>query len=112
MIRRPPRSTLFPYTTLFRSVLNETSTGVKAPLEDMVKVIQQYPDTLILVDAVSILGGYKIDFDGLGLDVLLTSTQKAMALPPGLSFAAVSDRVLERAKQVPYRGYYFAFIDL
>ncbi len=93
-------------------VLNETSTGVKAPLEDMVKVIQQYPDTLILVDAVSILGGYKIDFDGLGLDVLLTSTQKAMALPPGLSFAAVSDRVLERAKQVPYRGYYFDFIEL
>lgn len=93
-------------------VLNETSTGVKAPLEDMVKVIKQYPDTLILVDAVSILGGYKVDFDSLGLDVLLTSTQKAMALPPGLAFAAVSDRVLERAKQVPYRGYYFDFIEL
>jgi predicted phosphoserine aminotransferase len=93
-------------------VLNETSTGVKNPLEDMVKVIQQYPDTLILVDAVSIFGGYKIDFDALGLDVLLTSTQKAMALPPGLAFGAVSDRVLERAKQVPYRGYYFDFIEL
>ncbi|PJF35922.1 MAG: aminotransferase [Candidatus Thermofonsia Clade 1 bacterium] len=93
-------------------VLNETSTGVKNPLEEMAAVIRQYPDTLILVDAVSILGGYKIDFDGLGLDVLLTSTQKAMALPPGLAFAAVSDRVLERAKQVPYRGYYFDFIEL
>ena len=93
-------------------VLNETSTGVKAPLEDMVKVIKQYPDTLILVDAVSIFGGYKIDFDGLGLDVLLTSTQKALALPPGLAFGAVSDRALERAKQVPNRGYYFDFIEL
>ncbi|PJF31588.1 MAG: aminotransferase [Candidatus Thermofonsia Clade 1 bacterium] len=93
-------------------VLNETSTGVKNPLEEMAAVIRQYPDTLILVDAVSILGGYKIDFDGLGLDVLLTSTQKAMALPPGLAFAAVSDRALERAKQVPYRGYYFDFIEL
>lgn len=93
-------------------VLNETSTGVKNPLEDMAAVIRQYPDTLILVDAVSILGGYKIDFDGLGLDVLLTSTQKAMALPPGLAFAAVSDRALERAKQVPYRGYYFDFLEL
>src|SRR5260221_13150461 len=78
----------------------------------MVKIIKQYPDTLILVDAVSILGGYKIDFDGLGLDVVLTSTQKAMALPPGLAFAAVSDRVLERAKEVPFRGYYFDFIEL
>lgn len=78
----------------------------------MVPLIKQYPDTLILVDAVSIFGGYKIDFDGLGLDIVLTSTQKAMALPPGLSFAAVSDKVLERAKQVPYRGYYFDFIEL
>lgn len=93
-------------------VLNETSTGVKAPLEEMAQIIRQYPDTLILVDAVSIFGGYKIEFDALGLDVLLTSTQKAMALPPGLAFAAVSDRVLERAKQVPYRGYYFDFIEL
>ncbi len=93
-------------------VLNETSTGVKNPLEAMVPIIKQYPDTLILVDAVSILGGYKIEFDALGLDVLLTSTQKAMGLPPGLAFAAVSDRVLERARQVPYRGYYFDFIEL
>ncbi len=93
-------------------VLNETSTGVKAPLEEMVPIIKQYPDTLILVDAVSIFGGYKIDFDGLGLDVLLTSTQEALALPPGLAFAAVSDRALERAKQVPYRGYYLDFIEL
>ncbi len=93
-------------------VLNETSTGVKNPLEAMVPVIKQYPDTLILVDAVSILGGYKIPFDELGLDVLLTSTQKAMALPPGLAFAAVSDRALERARQVPYRGYYFDFLEL
>jgi predicted phosphoserine aminotransferase len=94
-------------------VLNETSTGVKAPLDEMVSVIRQSnPDTLILVDAVSILGGYKIDFDGLGLDVLLTSTQKALALPPGLAFVAVSDRVLDRAKEVPYRGYYFDFIEL
>jgi aspartate aminotransferase-like enzyme len=78
----------------------------------MVPIIKKYPDTLILVDAVSIFGGYKIDFDGLGLDVLLTSTQKAMALPPGLAFAAVSDRALERAKQVKFRGYYFDFLEL
>ncbi len=56
-------------------VLNETSTGVRIRSK-MAAVIRQYPDTLILVDAVSILGGYKIDFDELGLDVLLTSTQR------------------------------------
>lgn len=93
-------------------VLNETSTGVKNPLEEYVPIISQYPDTLILVDAVSIFGGYKIDFDGLGLDMVITSTQKAMALPPGLAFAAVSDRLLERAKQIPYRGFYFDLLEL
>ncbi|MEP7286231.1 MAG: alanine--glyoxylate aminotransferase family protein [Chloroflexota bacterium] len=93
-------------------VLNETSTGVKTPLEAMVPIIKQYPDTLIMVDAVSIFGGYKIDFDGLDLDMVLTSTQKAMALPPGLAFGAVSDRALARAEQVPFRGYYFDLIEL
>lgn len=93
-------------------VLNETSTGVKAPLEEMVGIIKQYPDTLILVDAVSIFGGYKIDVDGLGLDFVLTSTQKAMGLPPGLAFAASSDAVLARAKQVSNRGYYFDLVEL
>jgi len=93
-------------------VLNETSTGVKNPLEAYVPIIKQYPDTLILVDAVSIFGGYKIDFDALGLDIVLTSTQKALALPPGLAFAAVSDRVLERAQHVTNRGSYFDFIEL
>jgi predicted phosphoserine aminotransferase len=93
-------------------VLNETSTGVMNPLDKYVPIIKQYPDTLILVDAVSIFGGYKIDTDALGLDVVITSSQKAMALPPGLAFAAVSDRALARAKEVPYRGYYFDFIEL
>jgi predicted phosphoserine aminotransferase len=93
-------------------VLNETSTGVKSPLEEYVKIIKQYPDTLILVDAVSIFAGYKIETDKLGLDMVLTSTQKALALPPGLAFASVSDRAMERAKQVPFRGYYFDLIEL
>ncbi|MCC6905343.1 MAG: alanine--glyoxylate aminotransferase family protein, partial [Anaerolineae bacterium] len=45
-------------------------------------------------------------------DIALTSSQKAFALPPGIAFAAVSDRVLERAKQIRHRGYYFDFIEL
>src|SRR5690606_13594518 len=50
--------------------------------------------------------------DDWGIDVALTSSQKAFALPPGIAFAAVSDRVLERAKQIPHRGYYFDFVEL
>ena len=94
-------------------VHNETSTGVTNPLAEIVAVVRELsPETLILVDAVSSLGGVKIDFDGLGLDVLLTSSQKAFGLPPGLSFAAVSDRALAKAATIKNRGYYFDFIEL
>ena len=94
-------------------VHNETSVGLTNPLAELVAVIKEVsPSTLILVDAVSSLGGVKIDFDGLGLDVLLTSSQKCFGLPPGLAFAAVSDRALERAKRIKHRGYYFDFIEL
>jgi predicted phosphoserine aminotransferase len=94
-------------------VHNETSSGVTNPLAALAAVIKDVsPDTLILVDAVSSLGGVKIDFDGLGLDVLLTSSQKCLGLPPGLSFAAVSDRALARARTLTNRGYYFDFVEL
>ncbi len=94
-------------------VHNETSTGLTNPLAEIVAEVRALsPETLILVDAVSSLGGVKIDFDGLGLDVLLTSSQKCFGLPPGLAFAAVSDRALAKAKTVPNRGYYFDFLEL
>jgi predicted phosphoserine aminotransferase len=94
-------------------VHNETSTGVTNPLPEIVAVVKALsPETLILVDAVSSLGGVKIEFDRLGLDVLLTSSQKAFGLPPGLSFAAVSDRALAKAATIKNRGYYFDFVEL
>ena len=94
-------------------VHNETSCGVINPLADLVAVIKRLtPHTLILVDAVSSLGGVDINFDSLGLDVLLTSSQKCFGLPPGLSFAAVSDRALERARSIKNRGYYFDFVEM
>ena len=94
-------------------VHNETSTGVRNPLADIVRAVRAHsPDTLILVDAVSSLAGDKIDVDGLGLDVTLTSSQKCFGLPPGLAFAAVSDRALARAAAIPNRCYYFDFLEL
>jgi predicted phosphoserine aminotransferase len=93
-------------------VHNETSTGVISPIREIAaRVRARFPDVLILVDAVSSLGGVEIDFDGWGLDVLLTSSQKCLALPPGLAFAAVSARALERAQRVPQRGLYFDFVE-
>ena len=89
-------------------VHNETSTGVENPLADLCKVVQEVsPDTLILVDAVSSLGGVKIEMDKLGVDFLLTSSQKCLALPPGLALASASDRALAKAETVTNRGWYF-----
>jgi predicted phosphoserine aminotransferase len=93
-------------------VHNETSTGVTNPIREIGAVVRQYPDTLYLVDTVSGFLGIELRTDDWGIDVALTSSQKAFALPPGLAFAAVSDRVLERAEQVTNRGYYFDFIEI
>jgi aspartate aminotransferase-like enzyme len=89
-------------------VHNETSTGAENPLKELAAVVHEVsPETMILVDAVSSLGGVKIETEAWGLDFILTSSQKCMALPPGMSFAAVSDRALEKAESVENRGWYF-----
>jgi aspartate aminotransferase-like enzyme len=94
-------------------VHNETSTGVISPIGEIAAAVRAVnPDVLVLVDAVSSLAGTRVPCDEWGIDVLLTSSQKALALPPGLAFCAVSDRVLERAKTIKGRGWYFDFLNL
>lgn len=101
-----------PYEALL-VVHNETSTGLQNPVQEIAAAAQQAsPDTLICVDAVSSLGGAKIEMDAWGLDMLLTSSQKCLALPPGLALAGVSDRALAYAATVPERGWYFDFVRL
>jgi len=89
-------------------VHNETSTGLQNPVKEVAEAVREVsPDTLICVDAVSSLGGAKIEMDAWGLDMVLTSTQKCLALPPGLALGAVSDRAMKYAESVPNRGWYF-----
>src|SRR5688572_20579760 len=64
---------------------NETSTGVMSPLAEIAALKQKFPDVMFIVDAVSSLTATKINFDQLGIDVLLAGTQKAFAMPPGLA---------------------------
>lgn len=92
-------------------VHNETSTGLQNPVKEIAQAVRQFsPDTLICVDAVSSLGGAKIEMDAWGLDLVLTSSQKCLAMPPGLALAAVSDRAMTYAEQVPQRGWYFDLV--
>lgn len=90
---------------------NETSTGITNDVAALVQVIRdEAPDALVLVDAVSSLGGIPVEFDSWGADVCLASVQKAIALPPGVTVVAVSDQAIDRAKKHPYRGTYFDFL--
>jgi aspartate aminotransferase-like enzyme len=98
---------------LLTLVHNETSTGVQNPIREIAAVVHEVsPDTLICIDAVSSLAGVKLEMDAWGLDMVLTSSQKCLALPPGLALAAVSRRALAYAKDVPDRGWYFDLVRL
>lgn len=89
--------------------LNETSTGVENNLDELVNVIKE-KNMLVLVDAVSAMMGTKINTNE--LDVCLASSQKCFALPPGLSFATISEKALEKSETIKDKGYYFDFVEL
>jgi predicted phosphoserine aminotransferase len=91
-------------------VHNETSTGLMNPLKEIAEVVRRHPDVMFCVDAVSSMAGVDIDFDALGIDMLLAGVQKAFGLPPGLTVVAVSPRALKKAAGVPDRGHYFDLV--
>jgi aspartate aminotransferase-like enzyme len=93
-------------------VHNETATGVMNRMDEIAAVMRKYPDVTFLVDAVSSMAGVRIPVAEWGIDVCLAGLQKAFALPAGLTVAAVSARVLDKAKTVKNRGYYFDFLDM
>jgi predicted phosphoserine aminotransferase len=97
---------------VFTVTHNETSTGIMNPVAEIAKVRKKYPDILWLVDAVSSLGGTKIDVDQLGIDVCITSTQKALGLPPGMSMCSISPQAITRAEKVEFRGTYLDILAL
>ncbi|MDH3732099.1 MAG: alanine--glyoxylate aminotransferase family protein [Gemmatimonadota bacterium] len=88
-------------------VHSESSTGVLNPLADLAAVAHEFDDVLIAVDTVSSLAGAPVLTDEWALDFVLTGSQKALAIPPGLAFAAASERAMDRAREVENRGFYF-----
>ncbi len=91
---------------------NETSTGVMNPVEEIAEVMKKYPEVVWCLDAVSSLGGSKIEVDKLGVDICITSTQKCLGLPPGMAICSFSNKALEAAKQVEFRGLYLDLLDI
>lgn len=91
---------------------NETSTGITNPIDKIAKVVNKYKDIVFCVDAVSSAGGVKIEVDKLGIDLLITSTQKALGLPPGMAICTFSEKAVQRAEKVEFRGTYLDLLDI
>ncbi len=87
---------------------NETSTGVTNPLAELAAVIRaEAPDTLILVDGVSAVGAMPLQMDAWDLDVVVTGSQKAWMIPPGLAMVAASERAWSAAETATMPRFYF-----
>jgi alanine-glyoxylate transaminase / serine-glyoxylate transaminase / serine-pyruvate transaminase len=76
----------------------ETSTGVLQPLEDFARILKKHPDTLLLVDTVTSMGGHPVKVDAWGIDICYSGTQKCLSCPPGLAPITFSARALEKIR--------------
>lgn len=91
---------------------NETSSGLMNRVYEIGQIVKKFPDVLYLVDAVSSLGGAKLEVDASNVDICIASTQKCLGLPPGLSVASVSERAYQRAKTVENKGFYLNLVNI
>jgi alanine-glyoxylate transaminase/serine-glyoxylate transaminase/serine-pyruvate transaminase len=95
-----------PATTMLAVVHGETSTGSLHPLAELGAALKDRPDTLLMADCVTTLGGTELDIDGWGVDYAYSCTQKCVGSPPGMSPVSVSvagmERFSARATPVPF----------
>ena len=88
-------------------VHSETSTGALNPIAELARVVHAAGDVVLLVDSVTGVAGQPVESDAWNLDFVLTGSQKAFALPPGLAFGVASERMLERSATAKNKGVYF-----
>ena len=84
----------------------ESSTGARHDVEGMARVLKG-SDTLLVVDAITGLGTTHFDVDGWGVDVIIGGSQKAVMVPPGLAYCALSERAWQRMETTKNPRYYF-----
>jgi len=85
----------------------ESSTGTRHDVEAIAKLTRAQPDTRLVVDAITGLGTTQFDVDGWGIDVLIGGSQKALMIPPGLAYGAISERAWQRMETAKSPRYYF-----
>ncbi len=91
-------------------VHSESATGALNPVAELAAAAHEAGDVMVLVDGVTSVGGSPVETDDWHLDFVLTGSQKALALPPGLAFGAASDRMIERARTLSGRGLYLDLV--
>jgi len=88
----------------------ESSTGARHDVEGIAKVVRASgDDTLLVVDAITGLGTTHLNVDGWGIDVIIGGSQKALMIPPGLAYCAISERAWRRMETAKSPRYYFDF---
>lgn len=100
------KSQLTPTTRIVYMQATESSTGARHDVQGVAKLLKG-TDTLLVVDAITGLGTTTLDVDGWGIDVIIGGSQKALMIPPGLAYLAVSDRAWQRMASSRQPRYYF-----
>jgi aspartate aminotransferase-like enzyme len=104
------RAKLTPETRAVYVQATESSTGARHDVEGIAKLVRENgDDTLLVVDAITGLGTTHFDVDGWGIDVIIGGSQKALMIPPGLAYLAVSERAWKRMETTKNPRYYFDF---
>jgi aspartate aminotransferase-like enzyme len=86
----------------------ESSTGARHDIEGIARIVRAEGDeTLLVVDAITGLGTTHLDVDGWGVDFIIGGSQKALMMPPGLAYCAVSERAWKRMEKATSPRYYF-----
>ena len=86
----------------------ESSTGARHDVEGIAKLVRSHgDDTLLVVDAITGLGTTHLDVDGWGVDFIIGGSQKALMMPPGLAYCAVSERAWKHMERTTSPRFYF-----
>lgn len=100
-----------PQAVALFSTLDETSSGALTDVRAIGNILKNYPDMLFVVDAVSALLVEPLEMDAWGVDVATSASQKAIAIPPGMGFMAVSPKAAARAERADNRGAFFDILE-
>lgn len=97
-----------PYRAVFVQA-SETSTGVAHPIKAIADVVKKFDETLLIVDGITAVGVFPLPMDEWGIDIVVSGSQKALQLPPGLAFAAVSQKAWKCIEKSDIPKFYFNF---